>query len=98
VITTLMTSRVVAVSPGTALIEALRVMDSAGVRHLPVVEETRCVAWGIDAVIVLENDHVHGIVTASDLAASLVEQGSAVSTSAAAQQPAAAEDPPEIGT
>jgi CBS domain-containing protein len=28
------------ISPGTALIEALRVMDSAGVRHLPVVEGT----------------------------------------------------------
>lgn len=38
-----MTSRVVAVGPGSALIEALRVMDSAGVRHLPVVEGTRCV-------------------------------------------------------
>jgi predicted transcriptional regulator len=146
-----MTSRVVAVSPGTALIEALRVMDSAGVRHLPVVEETRCVgllteidmlrelvthalvqpesmgrltaaevcrrpapvvpvwatrataahvmlALGVDAVMVLENDHIHGIVTTSDLAASLLEHGSAVSTSAAEQQPPAAEDPPEIGT
>lgn len=151
VITTLMTSRVVAVSPGTALIEALRVMDSAGVRHLPVVEGTRCVglltevgllrqlvthalvqpestarltaaevcrrpapvvpvwatrataahvmvALGIDAVIVLEDDRIHGIVTTSDLAASL-EHGSAGSASAAEQQPPpAAEDPPEIGT
>lgn len=148
-ISTLMTSRVVAVSPGTVLIEALRVMDSAGVRHLPVVEGTRCVglltevdmlrqlvthalvqpesparltvaeacrrpapvvpvwatrataahvmlALGSDAVIVLEDDHIHGIVTASDLAASLVEPGSAAS--AAEQQPPAAEDPPEIGT
>ncbi len=43
VITTVMTSRVVAVGPGMALIDALRVMDSAGVRHLPVVEGGRCV-------------------------------------------------------
>jgi CBS domain-containing protein len=151
VITTLMTSRVVAVSPGMALIEALRVMDSAGVRHLPVVEGTRCVglltevdvlrqlvthalvqpestarltaaevcrrpapvvpvwatrataahvmlALGIDAVIVLEDDHIHGIVTTSDLAASLVKRGSAVSASAAEQHPPETEDPPEIGT
>jgi CBS domain-containing protein len=150
VITTLMTSRVVAVSPGMALIEALRVMDSAGVRHLPVVEGTRCVglltevdmlrqlvthalvqpestarltaaevcrrpapvvpvwatrataahvmlALGIDAVIVLEDDHIHGIVTTSDLAASLVEHGSA-SISAADHHPPATEDPPEIST
>jgi len=150
VITTLMTSRVVAVSPGMALIEALRVMDSAGVRHLPVVEGTRCVglltevdmlrqlvthalvqpestarltaaevcrrpapvvpvwatrataaqvmlALGIDAVIVLEDDHIHGIVTTSDLAASLVEHGSA-SVSAADHHPPATEDPPEIST
>jgi CBS domain-containing protein len=150
VITTLMTSRVVAVSPGMALIEALRVMDSAGVRHLPVVEGTRCVglltevdvlrqlvthalvqpestarlttaevcrrpapvvpvwatrataahvmlALGIDAVIVLKDDHIHGIVTTSDLAASLVEHGSA-SISAADHHPPATEDPPEIGT
>lgn len=151
VITTLMTSRVVAVSPSTALIEALRVMDLAGVRHLPVVEGGRCVglltevdmlrqlvthalvqpestaqltaaevcrrpapvvpvwatrataahvmlALGIDAVIVLENDHIHGIVTTYDLAASLVESASAASASTADQQPPVAEDLPEIGT
>jgi CBS domain-containing protein len=33
------------------------------------------VALGIDAVIVLEDDRIHGIVTTSDLAASLVEHG-----------------------
>ena len=38
-----MTRRVVAVLPGTRLTDALRVMDSAGVRHLPVVEGDRCV-------------------------------------------------------
>ena len=37
-ISTLMTGQVVAVLPGTRLIDALRVMDSAGVRHLPVIE------------------------------------------------------------
>jgi predicted transcriptional regulator len=42
-ISTLMTNRVVAVLPGTRLIEALGVMDSAGVRHLPVVEGNCCV-------------------------------------------------------
>jgi len=41
-ISTLMTHQAVAVLPGTRLIDALRVMDSAGVRHLPVVEGNRC--------------------------------------------------------
>jgi CBS domain-containing protein len=124
VITTLMTSRVLAVDPGMALIDTLRLMDSAGVRHLPVVEDGRCVgllaevdvlrrliahgllrpgftarltagevcrrpapivavwatrataaqvmlAMGSDAVVVLNDDRMLGIVTASDLAASL---------------------------
>ncbi|MGH4011860.1 MAG: CBS domain-containing protein [Pseudonocardiaceae bacterium] len=150
-ITTLMTNRVVAVSPDTTLIEALRVMDSAGVRHLPVVEETRCVGllteadtlrhlimhglvrpeftarltaaqacrrpapvvpmWatrataaqvmltlGVEAVIVLEDDHIHGIVTTSDLAATLVGYPSAPGARAAEQQPPTAEDLPEICT
>ncbi|MGH4006701.1 MAG: CBS domain-containing protein [Pseudonocardiaceae bacterium] len=148
-IRTLMTSRVVAVGPGTALIDALRVMDSAGVRHLPVVEGHRCVgllvevdilrrlvaqglvrpestarptavdvcrrpapvvpvwatrgtaaqvmlALGTDAVLVLDDGHVLGIVTASDLAASLAEP--AASASAAERQRPVAEDLPEIGT
>jgi hypothetical protein len=56
------------------------------------------VALGIDAVIVLEDDRIHGIVTTSDLAASLVEHGSAAGASATEQQPPAAEGPPEIGT
>jgi predicted transcriptional regulator len=38
-----MTSRGVAVVPGMALIDALRVMNSAGVRHLQVAEHGRCV-------------------------------------------------------
>jgi predicted transcriptional regulator len=42
-ISAFMTRRVVAVLPGTRLIDALRVMDWAGVRHLPVVEGNRCV-------------------------------------------------------
>jgi CBS domain-containing protein len=120
----MMTNRVVAVLPGTRLIEALRVMDAAGVRHLPVVEGNRCVgllaetdmlrqliaqgllrprsamrltagdvcrrpapmvsrqstraaaaeimlAAGSDAVVVLDDERLLGIVTASDLAASL---------------------------
>lgn len=148
VITTLMTSWVVAVSPGTALIEALRVMDSAGVRHLPVVDGGRCVglltevemlrqlvaqglvrpespAWltagqvcrrpaavvsvwatrataaqmmlalGSDAVLVVDDEHIHGIATASDLAASLVESAASAS---AKPQPQVAEDLPEMGT
>ncbi|MGH4023827.1 MAG: CBS domain-containing protein [Pseudonocardiaceae bacterium] len=119
-----MTSRVVAVVPGTALVDTLRVMDSAGVRHLPVVENGRCVGLlaevdvlrrlvaqgplrpgptarltagvvcrrpapavtargtragaaramltcGSDAVLVLDDGLVLGIVTVSDLAASL---------------------------
>lgn len=126
VISTLMTSRVVAVGPDMALIDALRVMNSAGVRHLPVVEGGRCVGLlaeidmlrqlvahglvrpestalltagegcrrpspavpvratrataaqlmldsGSDAVLIMDDEHIHGIVTASDLAASLVE-------------------------
>jgi CBS domain-containing protein len=125
-ISTLMTGRVVAVLPGTRLIDALRVMDSAGVRHLPVIEGNRCVgllaeidmlrqlvmqgllrprctmrltvgevcrrpapvvpiwstraiaaqvmlATGSDAVVVLDNERLLGIVTAYDLAASLAE-------------------------
>jgi CBS domain-containing protein len=125
-IRTLMTKRVVAVLPGTRLIDALRVMDSAGVRHLPVIEGNRCVGllaeidmlrqlvtqgllrprctmrltagevcrrpapvvpvWstraiaaqmmltaGSDAVVVLDNERLLGIVTASDLAESLAE-------------------------
>ena len=125
-ISTLMTRRVIAVSPGTRLIDALRVMDSAGVRHLPVIECDRCVgllaeidmlrqlvtqgllrprctmrltagevcrrpapmvpvwstraiaaqmmlAAGSDAVVVLDHERLLGIVTAYDLAASLVE-------------------------
>lgn len=124
-VSTLMTNRIVAVLPSTRLIEVLRVMESAGVRHLPVVEGNRCVgllaetdvlrhlvaqgllqprcamrltagevcrrpapvvpvrstragaaqimlAAGSDAVIVLDNERMLGIVTASDLAASLV--------------------------
>lgn len=43
VVSTLMTNRIVAVLPSTTLIEALRVMDAAGMCHLPVVEGTRCV-------------------------------------------------------
>jgi CBS domain-containing protein len=123
-VSTLMTNRIVAVSPSTRLIAALRVMDAAGVRHLPVVESDRCVglltetemlrqllAHGLpqprcamqltvgdvcrrpapvvpvrstravaaqvmlaacsDAVVVLDNERLLGIVTASDLAASL---------------------------
>jgi CBS-domain-containing membrane protein len=123
-INTFMTGRVVAVLPGTRLIDALRVMDSAGVRHLPVVEGNRCVgllaetdmlrqlvtqglllprcrmrltagevcrrpapvvpvwstraiaaqmmlATGSDAVVVLDNERVLGIITGYDLAASL---------------------------
>lgn len=123
-VSTLMTNRIVAVLPSTTLIGALRVMDAAGVRHLPVVEGNRCVglltetemlrqlvAHGLpqprhamqltagdvcrrpapavpvrstravaaqmmlaarsDAVVVLENERLLGIVTASDLAASL---------------------------
>lgn len=123
-VTTLMTCRVVAVVPGTVLVDALRVMNSAGVRHLPVVEHGRCVgllaevdvlrrlvaqgltrpgptarltagaicrrpvpavavhatrsnaaremlACSSDAVLVLRDGMVLGIVTASDLAASL---------------------------
>jgi CBS domain-containing protein len=125
-ISTFMTRRVVAVLPGTRLIDALRVMDSAGVRHLPVVEGNRCVgllaeidmlrqlvtqgllrprctmrltvgevcrrpapvvpvwctravaaqvmlAAGSDAVVVLDNERLLGIVTAYDLASSLAE-------------------------
>lgn len=125
-----MTSRVVAVGPDMPLIDALRVMDAAGVRHLPVVEGGRCVGLlaevdmlrqlvahgvvrpgstalltaeegcrrpspavpvratrataaqlmldsGSDAVLIMDDDHIHGIVTASDLAASLVESASA---------------------
>jgi hypothetical protein len=53
---------------------------------------------GHRAVIVLEDEHIHGIVTTSDLAASLVEHRSTATASAAEQQPPAAEDPPEIGT
>jgi CBS domain-containing protein len=123
-VSTLMTDRIVAVLPSTKLIEALRVMDAAGVRHLPVVEGNRCVgllaetdmlrqlvAHGLpqprcamrltagevcrrpapvvpvrstravaaqvmlaarsDAVVVLDNEQLLGIITASDLAASL---------------------------
>lgn len=125
-ISMLMTHRVVAVLPGTRLLDALRVMDSAGVRHLPVVEGDRCVgllaeidmlrqlvtlgllrprctmrltvgevcrrpapevrvwstraiaaqvmlAAGSDAVVVLDNERLVGIVTAYDLASSLAE-------------------------
>src|SRR5918911_2346460 len=43
VINTLMTSRLIAVLPGTALVEALQMMNSAGVKHLPVMEQDRCV-------------------------------------------------------
>jgi len=123
-VTALMTSRVVAVVPGITLADTLRVMDSAGVRHLPVVENGRCVGLlaevdvlrrliaqgllragptapltagvacrrpapavtargtragaaramltcGSDAVLVLDDGLVLGIVTVSDLAASL---------------------------
>jgi CBS domain-containing protein len=68
------------------LIDVLRVMDSAGVHHLPVVEDGRCVGlpaeidmlgMGSDAVLVLDGDRVAGIVTASDLAVSLVGPASA---------------------
>jgi CBS domain-containing protein len=151
VITTLMTSRVVAVDPGVALIDTLRLMDSAGVRHLPVVEDGQCVgllaevdvlrqliahgllrpeftarltagevcrrpapivavwatrataaqvmvALGSDAVVVLNDDRMLGIVTASDLAASLVESASVASAGAAERQRPAAEDLPKIDT
>lgn len=120
----LMSTRVIAVLPGTALIDALRVMNSAGVRHLPIFDGDRCVgllaeidmlrqlvtrellrlgltarltvgevcrrpapaaparstrattaqvmvAVGSDAVLVLDGIRVVGIVTATDLAASL---------------------------
>lgn len=130
-VTTLMTCRVVAVVPSTVLVDALRVMNSAGVRHLPVVEDDRCVGLlaevdvlrrlvaqglvrpgptsrltagaicrrpapaiaahdtranaaqvmltcGSDAVLVLRDSKVLGIVTASDLAASLVAANPAV--------------------
>jgi acetoin utilization protein AcuB len=125
-ISTLMTRRVVAVGPDMPLIDALRVMDAAGVRHLPVVKGDHCVGLlaevdvlrqlvahgvvrpgstalltagegcrrpspalsvratrataaqlmldsGCDAVLIMDDDHIHGIVTAWDLAASLVE-------------------------
>ncbi|HEX5349254.1 MAG TPA: CBS domain-containing protein [Pseudonocardiaceae bacterium] len=150
-ISTLMTGRVVAVDPSMALIDALRVMDSVGVRHLPVVENSRCVgllaevdllrqlvthglerpgaaarctagevcrrpapvvpvwttrataaqvmrALGSDAVLVLDDGHIHGIVTTSDLAASLVESACAASASAAELQRQVAEDLPETGS
>lgn len=124
-ISTVMTSMVVAVLPDTTLVDALRVMDSARVRHLPVIEHDQCVGLlseidvlrrlvaqgltrpgptarltagavcrrpvpaiaargsraaaadamltsGSDAVLVLEGGLVLGIVTAFDLAASLV--------------------------
>jgi CBS domain-containing protein len=150
-----MTSRVVAVDPGMALIDTLRLMDSAGVRHLPVVEDGQCVgllaevdvlrqliahgllrpeftarltagevcrrpapivavwatrataaqvmlALGSDAVVVLNDDRMLGIVTASDLAASLVESAvesaSVASPSAAERQRLAPEDLPKIDT
>jgi CBS domain-containing protein len=125
-ISTLMTTRVVAVLPGMRLIDALRVMDSVGVHHLPVVDGNRCVgllteidmlrqlvtqgllrprctirltvgdvcrrpapvvpvgstravaaqmmlAVGSDAVVVVDNERLLGIVTAYDLASSLAE-------------------------
>lgn len=125
-VSTLMTRRVVAVLPATRLIDALRVMDSAGVRHLPVMEGDRCVGllaeidmlrqlvtqgllrprctmrltvgqvcrrpapvvpvWSTravaaqtmlavdsDAVVVLDNERLLGVVTAYDLAASLAD-------------------------
>jgi CBS domain-containing protein len=149
VITILMTSRVVAVDPDMALIDAFRVMDSAGVRHLPVVDRGRCVVllaeldmlrrlvadglvrpestarltagkvcrrpapvgWcgrpgtpaaqvmldsGSDAVLVLDDDHIHGIVTGSDLAVSLVDSGASVT--AAEQQRPVAKGSPETGS
>lgn len=135
-VSTLMTTRVVAVSPGTTLIEALQVMDFTGVRHLPVIERSRCVglltetdiqrqliaqgllspqrakrltagqvcrrpapaiplrstravaaqtmvATGSDAVVVLNHGGLRGIITASDLAASLAASatGEAATTS-----------------
>jgi predicted transcriptional regulator len=124
-ISTLMTTQIIAVLPGTRLIDALRVMNAAGVHHLPIVEGNHCVgllaeidmlrqlvtqtllqprcamrltarqvcrqpapmvpvwstravaaqmmlATGSDAVIVSDNERLLGIVTASDIAASLV--------------------------
>lgn len=124
VINTLMTSRVIAVLPGATLVDALQVMSSAGVKHLPVMEDDRCVgllaeidmlrelitqellrpgltarltvgevcrrpapvvpvwstraatagvmvALGSDVVLVLDGACVVGIVTATDLVASL---------------------------
>jgi CBS domain-containing protein len=56
-ISTFMTRGVVAVLPGTRLIDALRVMDSAGVRHLPVVEDNRCVG------LLAETDMLRQLVT-----------------------------------
>ncbi len=68
-------------------------MESSTVRG-----EAQCGPWAPTRSSCLEDDHIHGIVTTSDLAASLVEHGSAASASAAEQQPPVAEDPPEIGT
>lgn len=143
-INTLMTCGVVAVSPGTSLIEALRVMNSVEVRHLPVVDNDRCVgllaevdmlrqlvshglvrpesitrltvgtvchrpapvvpvwatrstaaqamlASGSDAVLVLDDERLLGIVTASDLTASLAEHVS--SSRQHAEQPRSPQQP-----
>lgn len=151
VITTLMTRRVVAVGPSTALLDALRVMNSAGVRHLPVIDGARCVgllteidmlrhlvvyglvrpesttrltagqvcrrpapivpaqatraaaaevmlALGSDAVLVLNNNHVLGIVTVSDLAASLAEPAFTARTGMAPQQSPVPDSPPETSS
>lgn len=151
VITTLMTSWVVTVGPDMALIDALRVMDSAAVRHLPVLDGGRCVGllteidmlrrlvadglgrlestarltagdvcrrpppvvpvWatrataaqamldsGCEVVLVLRDDHVHGIVTASDLVTSLVETASGSCASVAEPRRPVAEDVPGSGT
>jgi CBS domain-containing protein len=51
-ITRIMTSRMVAITPDSPLSTALRLMAHAGVRHLPVLDEGRCV----------------GVVTEADLA------------------------------
>ncbi len=59
-------------------------------------------ALGSDAVVVLNDDRMLGIVTASDLAASLVESAvesaSVASVGAAERQRPAAEDLPKIDT
>jgi FOG: CBS domain len=59
-VTQFMSTRLVAIVPDASLVIALRLMAVQGVRHLPVLDGSRCVG------LVLETDVVRGIATGPD--------------------------------